>query len=167
MVVPIVVRTFTSILLSSPARTIPVLCDAFQVTATLHTWTLVNDLVDCLTAHRVCLVPYDSDANHEPCCKQGHRAHWLLAHGFLKETNSSDDHRNDLVLVQHGKSKLLAAFSLVDLFQSNGQLNEADPKRRDPADYRLANDGSLRDSLSCLFISIDAMPDSTPVTSAD
>ena len=156
MVVLIVMRTVTSIHSPFPARTIPALCDAFQVTATLHSWTRVNDLVDCLTTHRVCLVPYDSDANHEPCCKQGHRAHWLLAHGYLREMNSSGDHQNDLVLVQHGKSKLLGAFSLVDLSQSNGQLNEADPKRRNPAEYCLSDDGSLRDSLSNLFISIDA-----------
>ncbi|CAH1792693.1 unnamed protein product [Owenia fusiformis] len=29
------------------------------------------------------LVPYDSDRNHEPCCKCGHKAHWAIVTGFL------------------------------------------------------------------------------------
>jgi hypothetical protein len=96
-------------------------------------------------------IRYDSDANHEPCLKQGHRAHWLLVHGYLK---SIDSPSYDLVLVQHGKSKHLAAFSLEDLFQSNGQLIEADLKRRDQSEYCVPQDGSLRNTLCNLFIAI-------------
>lgn len=97
---------------------------------------------------------YDADANHEPCLKQGHRAHWLLAHGYLKELDSSNNNEHDLVLVQHGKSKFLGAFSLADLFRSNNQLLEADPKRRLPSEYCLPTDASLRETLGSLFISV-------------
>lgn len=99
-------------------------------------------------------IRYDSDANHEPCLKKGHRAHWLLVHGYLKEIASSSTNDYDLVLVQHGKSKFLAAFSLMDLFQSNGQLIEADLKRRTESDYCVPPDGSLRETLCNLFIAI-------------
>lgn len=98
-------------------------------------------------------IRYDSDANHEPCCKKGHRAHWLLVHGYLRETNSSSNDY-DLVLIQHGKSKLLAAFSLMDLFQSNAQLIEADQKRQNESEYCVPENSSLRDTLCNLFISI-------------
>jgi hypothetical protein len=100
------------------------------------------------------LIRYDSDANHEPCLKKGHRAHWLLVHGYLKEITSSSSNQYDLVLVQHGKSKFLAAFSLEDLFQSNGQLIEADPKRRNESEYCVPKDGSLRETLCNRFIAI-------------
>jgi hypothetical protein len=72
--------------------------------------------------------------------------------GYLKEITSSNEY--DLVLVQHGKSKFLSAFSLVDLFQSNGQLIETDPKRRIESDYCVPQDGSLRETLCNLFIAI-------------
>jgi hypothetical protein len=56
--------------------------------------------------------------------------------------------------VQHGKSRYLGAFSLLDLFQSNGQLIEADPKRRIESDYCVPQDGSLQETLCNLFIAI-------------
>jgi hypothetical protein len=97
---------------------------------------------------------YDSDANHEPCLKKGHRAHWLLVHGYLKEITSSSSNEYDLVLIQHGKSKYLGAFSLLDLFQSNQQLIEADPKRRMESDYCVPQNGSLQETLCNLFLAI-------------
>ncbi|CAF4416422.1 unnamed protein product [Adineta steineri] len=99
-------------------------------------------------------VRYDSDANHEPCLKKGHKAHWLLVHGYLKEITTSTSNENDLVLVQHGESKFVGAFSLLDLFRSNGQLLEVDPKRRNESDYYVPQDGSLQESLCNLFIAI-------------
>lgn len=97
------------------------------------------------------LIRYDSDANHEPCLKKGHRAHWLLVHGYLKETTSNE---YDLVLIQHGKSKRLSAFSLENLFQSNQQLIEVDPKRQIDSDYCVPQNGSLRETLCNLFIAV-------------
>ncbi|UJR14968.1 hypothetical protein I4U23_001947 [Adineta vaga] len=113
-------------------------------------YTIQGELFDA----RVIPQLYDSDANHEPCIKKGHRAHWLLVHGHLKEITSSPSNEYDLVLVQHGKSKFLGAFSLLDLFQSNGQLLEADPKRRIETEYCLPKDGSLQETLCNLFIAI-------------
>ncbi|CAM4878456.1 unnamed protein product [Rotaria socialis] len=136
------------------ARVVPNLCQQFNVKAIIHRWANITDLVECLKSSHVCLVPYDSDANHEPCLKKGHRAHWLLVHGYLKEIASSASNDYDLVLVQHGKSKFLGAFSLMDLFQSNAQLIEADPKRRNESDYCVPQDGSLHDTLCNLFIAI-------------
>ncbi|CAF4788133.1 unnamed protein product, partial [Rotaria sp. Silwood1] len=128
------------------ARIIPNLCKQFNLKATLHQWTNITDLIECLKSNYVCLVPYDSDANHEPCLKKGYRAHWLLVHGYLQEITISSSNNYDLILVQHGKSKNLGAFSLLDLFQSNGQLIETDPKRRIESDYCVPQDGSLRES---------------------
>ncbi len=99
-------------------------------------------------------IRYDSDANHEPCLKKGHRAHWILVHGYLKEMTLSLSNEYDLVLVQHGKSKYLGAFSLWDLFQSNRQLIEIDPKRQIESDYCVPKDGSLQETLCNLFIAI-------------
>lgn len=107
-----------------------------------------------LFSTRIRFFRYDSDANHEPCLKKGHRAHWILVHGYLKEINTSSSNEYDLVLIQHGKSKFLAAFSLQDLFESNCQLLEADPKRRNESEYCLPPDASLRESLCNLFIGI-------------
>ncbi|CAM1154311.1 C19orf54 (predicted) [Pycnogonum litorale] len=40
----------------------------------------------------VILIPYDADANHEPCLRKGHKAHWALIVGFvLKLERSSMD----------------------------------------------------------------------------
>ncbi|CAF1034887.1 unnamed protein product [Adineta ricciae] len=136
------------------ARVIPHLCEQFNLTATVHQWAKVTDLVDCLQSGCICLVPYDSDANHEPCLKKGHRAHWLLVHGYLKELTSSPSNEYDLVLVQHGKSKFLGAFSMLDLFQSNGQLVDIDPKRRIDSEYCLPKDASLKETLCNLFVAI-------------
>ncbi|CAF1325030.1 unnamed protein product [Rotaria sordida] len=137
------------------ARVIPNLCQQFNLKATLHQWTNITDLIECLKSNYICLVPYDTDANHEPCLKKGHRAHWLLVHGYLKElTSSSSSNDYDLVLVRHGRSKNLGAFSLLDLFQSNKQLIEADPKRRLESNYCVPQNGSLRETLCNLFITI-------------
>ena len=112
----------------------------------------------CFSHHRNYLflsyVRYDSDANHEPCFRRGHRAHWLLVHGYLKEITMPSSNEYDLVLAKHGKSKLVSAFSLMDLFQSNGQLIEADPKRRNESEYCVPQDGSLQETLCNFFIAI-------------
>ncbi|CAF0965606.1 unnamed protein product [Adineta ricciae] len=116
------------------AHVIPHLCEQFNLTATVHKWAKVTDLVDCLQSGCICLVPYDSDANHEPCLKKGHRAHWLLVHGYLKELTSSSSNEYDLVLVQHGKN--------------------IDPKRRTDSEYCLPKDASLKETLCNLFVAI-------------
>jgi len=39
------------------ARVIPTLCQHFNLTATLHRWTTITDLIECLKSNHVCLVP--------------------------------------------------------------------------------------------------------------
>lgn len=85
--------------------------------------------------------------------KNGHRAHWLLAHGYLKDLTSLT-RETDLILIHHGKSRQLAAFCLGDLFQSNSQLIEVDPKRRNETEYCLPSNACLRETLCHLFIAI-------------
>lgn len=137
------------------ARVIPNLCQEFHLNATVHQWQSPVDLIESLNSQHVCLIPYDSDANHEPCLKKGHRAHWLLAHGYLKDLTSST-RETDLILIHHGKSRQLAAFCLGDLFQSNSQLIEADPKRRNESEYCLPPNACLRETLCNLFIAISS-----------
>lgn len=33
----------------------------------------------------ILLVPYDADVNHSPCLKNGHKAHWAIILGYLKD----------------------------------------------------------------------------------
>ncbi|XP_069116623.1 uncharacterized protein [Argopecten irradians] len=42
-----------------------------------------------LVGGNICLVPYDADANHEPCMKKGHKAHWTILTGILFVLRSS------------------------------------------------------------------------------
>ncbi len=39
------------------ARIIPDLCQHFNLRATLHQWTNITDVIECLKSHHVCLVP--------------------------------------------------------------------------------------------------------------
>lgn len=76
---------------------------------------------------------YDSDANHSPCLKKGHSAHWALISGIVE--NSSNE---ICVIAQQGKSKHLGIWTLQDLSESNAQLREFD-RRRQPMDYKLGD----------------------------
>ncbi|XP_041354360.1 UPF0692 protein C19orf54-like [Gigantopelta aegis] len=40
-------------------------------------------IVKSLLQGAVLLIPYDSDKNHRPCLKKGHKAHWALITGFF------------------------------------------------------------------------------------
>ncbi|OWF42192.1 uncharacterized protein LOC110461433 [Mizuhopecten yessoensis] len=53
-----------------------------------------------LVGGNICLVPYDADANHEPCMKKGHKAHWTFLTGILFVIRSSEAAKlpNDLVV---------------------------------------------------------------------
>jgi len=73
--------------------------------------------------------------------------------GYLKSTINDEF---DLILIQHGKSSHLAAFSLVDLFSSNQQLFEIDFKRRSSNEFLLpSSSGCLREFLCNLIVVID------------
>ena len=119
------------------------------------------------------LFPYDSDANHEPCLREGKRAHWAVVFGFLAvideayiedhtiikvPSNQVDDNifqlisRQDLsrlfVYSKQGKSKMSRLWSLKNLIQSNKNLQRvADKILEKPNDYVIPNGGSLLESL--------------------
>lgn len=41
-----------------------------------------QEIVKALLMGTPVLVPYDADCNHEPCCKNGHKAHWAVLVGI-------------------------------------------------------------------------------------
>ncbi|KAI9584257.1 UPF0692 protein CG33108 [Glossina fuscipes] len=82
-------------------------------------------------------VPYDTDFNHSPCLKFGHKSHWALIIGYL--INDNDEF---YVLARHGKSKNLAVWSLQALSDSNSNLMEfAQPNRYLDCDFLLPPGG--------------------------
>lgn len=94
------------------------------------------------------LVPYDADANHSPCLKNGHKAHWALIVGIILDDDpdklKSSEQLNDnvYVLAKHGKSLHLAMWKLNELEKSNQNLFEFSPKREtDEMSYVLPDDG--------------------------
>ncbi|KAM7364134.1 actin maturation protease isoform 2-T2 [Cochliomyia hominivorax] len=88
--------------------------------------------------HGACIfVPYDTDFNHSPCLKYGHKAHWALIIGFL-----ISDKNDFFVLARHGKAKNLAVWSLQSLSESNSNLIEfAQPNGYPDCDFLLPPGG--------------------------
>ncbi|XP_031619970.1 UPF0692 protein CG33108 [Contarinia nasturtii] len=83
------------------------------------------------------LVAYDSDFNHAPCLKNGHKAHWTVIIGCL-----IDDQNKFYVFGRHGKTKNLALWSLGALSDSNANLNEyTAPHRYDEYSFQMPVDG--------------------------
>ncbi|XP_063367541.1 actin maturation protease [Cydia amplana] len=92
-----------------------------------------HDIIEKLLDGAVLLVPYDADANHSPCLRQGHKAHWALISGVIicKNPRSTldSDPDNVYVLCRHGKSRFLATWRLFDLYNSNKNLWEFIPPK--------------------------------------
>uniref|UniRef100_A0A3Q1IQB7 Actin maturation protease n=1 Tax=Anabas testudineus TaxID=64144 RepID=A0A3Q1IQB7_ANATE len=111
------------------------------------------------------LIPYDEDYNHEPCQRNGQKAHWAVASGVLlglDRGSVSEEHvqpdptlswlylpidasspcpasstglREVYILAKQGKSLRYQLWGLDRVAQSNKQLMTMDPHR--------ANDGTL------------------------
>uniref|UniRef100_A0A3P9A4H2 Actin maturation protease n=1 Tax=Esox lucius TaxID=8010 RepID=A0A3P9A4H2_ESOLU len=126
---------------------------------------LIPDPLYCLT-HR-----YDEDFNHEPCQRNGHRAHWAVASGVLlgldqgsvcREHTQPDptlpwlllpqdspSHpfptagiREAYILAKQGKSLRYQLWSLDKVSESNAQLRDIDPHRAgDGTQYMLPKGG--------------------------
>lgn len=45
--------------------------------------TCPDTLTHALAHGAMVLIPYDSDFNHAPCLKRGHKAHWALLIGLI------------------------------------------------------------------------------------
>lgn len=133
------------------------------IDSTVVTSLDMNEDTDVLVQHLIrgglCLIPYDSDFNHEPCNKRGHKAHWALltgcgliidtsvcsSKGLTTEdgcvfTASSDtvlshnlltESEDILVYGLQGKSQYPGVWSLSSLIASNRNLVEVDPNRKD------------------------------------
>ncbi|GLV43334.1 uncharacterized protein CBL_03877 [Carabus blaptoides fortunei] len=94
-----------------------------------------NRIIEFLLNQGILLVPYDADANHSPCNKDGHKAHWALISGII----ISDD---TYVIARQGKSRYLGIWPLEELAKSNLQLNEFSPSRKHSnLTYKLPEDG--------------------------
>ncbi|XP_039491665.1 UPF0692 protein CG33108 isoform X1 [Drosophila santomea] len=98
-----------------------------------------------LSAGGCLLVPYDSDVNHAPCVRHGHRAHWALIVGYLVD-------RLDrfFVLARHGKSRNLAVWLLDTLSESNEHLKEFAQPKGYPDDEFLLPPGGIGGSLGLI-----------------
>ncbi|CAJ0952346.1 unnamed protein product, partial [Ranitomeya imitator] len=102
-----------------------------------------------LTAGLPVLIPYDEDFNHEPCQRDGHRAHWAVISGvLLGMQNGSFDPDPDVpglflppprrppvstrqhyLIAKQGKSRRYQLWGYGSLSRSNNQLLHLDPKR--------------------------------------
>ncbi|KAJ8670222.1 hypothetical protein QAD02_001481 [Eretmocerus hayati] len=82
-----------------------------------------NSLFQLLSCGILVLIPYDSDFNHAPCLKRGHKAHWAVLVGLISSR------QGPYVLARHGKSKHVGCWPMRDLLESNANLEEENPHR--------------------------------------
>ncbi|XP_055676532.1 actin maturation protease [Lutzomyia longipalpis] len=96
-----------------------------------------DEIRNALQSEACLIVPYDSDVNHTPCLRSGHKAHWALVIGYL-----IDEKDEFYVIARQGKSRLLGVWSLSSLAESNGNLTEfSQPKQHQGKDFMLPEGG--------------------------
>lgn len=126
------------------------------------------------------LVPYDSDANHEPTIRNGHRAHWAIIVGFcvldpgsnsptelkplLKVSNSDLKSKLEkcpdnlfMVLARQGKSRYIKWWPLDRLCYSNRGLEQVNPEMNYLEirhEFVVPENGNLKESLANQFLII-------------
>lgn len=123
-------------------------------------WFSLHRSIPCMINS---LYSYDSDFNHSPCLKNGHKAHWALIIGCLIDDQNRVNwnqcsphtgavdifiafffHTNSQFYVfgRHGKTKNLALWPLDSLSDSNSNLNEyTAPHRYDEYSFQMPVDG--------------------------
>ncbi|KAK7160065.1 hypothetical protein R3I93_007883 [Phoxinus phoxinus] len=123
------------------------------------------------------LIPYDEDFNHEPCLRNGHKAHWAVVSGILlglrqgcvdrkhfppdvtlpwlhlsqNEASVSwpmDGIEEVFVLAKQGKSLRYQLWRFELLTQSNSQLTEMDPQRASDGTRYVVPPGGIQDGLA-------------------
>ncbi|XP_054901399.1 actin maturation protease isoform X1 [Poeciliopsis prolifica] len=121
------------------------------------------------------LIPYDEDFNHEPCQRQGYRAHWAVASGVLLSLNQesvNDEYAQPdpslpwlyvskgghlpcpttstevYILAKQGKSLRYQLWSLDSVAQSNGQLRTMDPQRANDGNQYVVPEGGVEAGLA-------------------
>ncbi|XP_026865883.2 UPF0692 protein C19orf54 homolog isoform X1 [Electrophorus electricus] len=121
--------------------------------------------------------PYDEDFNHEPCLRQGHKAHWAVASGVLlglvQGSVTSKQMPRDTtlpwlhicqggvpaewpmsavsevyVLTKQGKSLRYQLWEFDTVTQSNAQLKEMDPQRASDGTYYVLPPGGVEEGLA-------------------
>ncbi|KAI4874356.1 hypothetical protein NFI96_022216 [Prochilodus magdalenae] len=130
-----------------------------------------------LTEGQPILIPYDEDFNHEPCVRQGHKAHWAVASGVLlglvqgtvtgklfptdptlswlhlSEDSTPaelplDAAEEVYILAKQGKSLRYQLWKLETVAQSNAQLKEMDPQRATDGTHYVLPPGGVEEGLA-------------------
>ncbi|XP_055030118.2 actin maturation protease isoform X1 [Misgurnus anguillicaudatus] len=123
------------------------------------------------------LVPYDEDFNHEPCLRNGHKAHWAVISGIilglrqgcmdsklfppditlpwlhLSQNGSCvswpiDGIEDVYVLAKQGKSLRYQLWKYETVAQSNAQLKEMDPQRASDGTHYVLPSGGVQEGLA-------------------
>ncbi|KAE8585657.1 hypothetical protein XENTR_v10021394 [Xenopus tropicalis] len=123
-----------------------------------------------LTSGLPVLIPYDEDFNHEPCQREGHRAHWAVISGVLfgvrcgsfspdpdipglcypsSDSPSLEDlNIQEIYLVaKQGKSLRYQLWEYDCISRSNGQLIHLDPKRSNDGNVYIVPSGGVKAGL--------------------
>ncbi|KAM4020429.1 actin maturation protease isoform 2-T2 [Anomaloglossus baeobatrachus] len=123
-----------------------------------------------LTAGLPVLIPYDEDFNHEPCQRDGHRAHWAVISGvllgmqngsfdpgpdvprlFLPPPDVTDLNTGDIeqqyLIAKQGKSLRYQLWEYGSLSRSNNQLLHLDPKRTCDGNVYVVPEGGVQAGL--------------------
>ncbi|KAK2847288.1 hypothetical protein Q5P01_010287 [Channa striata] len=133
------------------------------------------------------LIPYDEDYNHEPCQRNGHKAHWAVASGVLlglDQGSVSEEHtqsdptlcwlclprdtsspcpasskglREVYILAKQGKSLRYQLWSLESVAQSNEQLRTMDPQRAQDGTQYVVPQGGVKAGLAGQAVLLHSM----------
>ncbi|KAM3616023.1 uncharacterized protein V6R79_011001 [Siganus canaliculatus] len=135
-------------------------------------------IISHLWGRQPVLIPYDEDFNHEPCQRNGHKAHWAVASGVLLGVDqgsvskeflepdpslpwvsmaaasscpcpaSSAAVREVYLLAKQGKSLRYQLWSLDSVAQSNQQLKNMDPHRTNDGTQYVVPNGGVEAGLA-------------------
>lgn len=123
-----------------------------------------DDLIKWIVTNHIVLIPYDCDLNHEPCLKNGHKAHWCLIAGYMCPHQNEDlvnidsnyeysaEAHEFYCICMHGKSQFKTLWKLDSLVKSNQQLNEVGPLRN--RNEYLLPEKSIKETLNSKFLVI-------------
>ncbi|KAM9323987.1 actin maturation protease [Gastrophryne carolinensis] len=127
-------------------------------------------ILNHLTVGLPVLIPYDEDFNHEPCDRDGHRAHWAVISGVLlgmqngsfapdpdvpglyqPPPNSTALDTGDIqqiyLIAKQGKSLRYQLWKYSSASRSNSQLLHLDPKRASDGNAYVLPEGGVQAGL--------------------
>uniref|UniRef100_A0A8C4X286 Actin maturation protease n=1 Tax=Erpetoichthys calabaricus TaxID=27687 RepID=A0A8C4X286_ERPCA len=155
--------------------------ELYHCQAHLMSWGAEKEISEKIVHHLVAglpvLIPYDEDFNHEPCQRNGHRAHWAAASGVLLGVNTNklqgsfrteslveglfylpkgipgpnwppmEAVQEVYLLAKQGKSLKYQLWELGALRDSNQQLKQLDPKRSQDGQPYVLPEGGVQAGL--------------------